>query len=139
MKVTEYDYYKHKLAFETKEWQRPILGKKKQRWNQQFSEVLAIQHFKNKKDRFNFDPEFGLFSQEKNLNGLAGLLPWYIQESEGGTKQHRPLVGHDPIGTLAQSLARQRQADFMAVSAQKLCEHFPKLEGCSYLLLQPIH
>lgn len=98
------------------------------------SEVLAIQHFKNKKDRFNFDPEFSLFSQEKNLNGLAGLLPWSIQESKGGTKQHRPILGSDPIGTLTQSLARLKQADFMAVSKQKLCDRFPTFKGCSYLL-----
>ncbi len=64
----------------------------------------------------------------------AGLLPWYIKESDGGTKEHRPLLGNDPIGSLTQSLARQRQADFIAVSTQKLCEHFPNFQGCSYLL-----
>lgn len=134
LKVTEYDYYKHKLAFEAKEWQRPVFGEEKTEMESAVSEVLAIQHFKNKKDRFNFDPEFSLFSQETNLNGLAGLLPWYIQASQGGTKHHQPLLGYDPIGTLTQSLARQRQADFMAVSTQKLYEHFPNLKGCSYLL-----
>lgn len=134
LKVTEYDSYKHKLAFEAKEWQRPVFGEEKTEMESAVSEVLAIQHFKGKKDRFNFDPEFGLFSQEKNLNGLAGLLPWCIQESEAGTKQHRPLVGNDPIGTLTQSLARQRKADFIAISTQKLCEHFTNFEGCSYLL-----
>lgn len=134
LQVTQYDTYKHKLVFESKEWQRPVFGEEKTEMKSAVSEVLAIQHFKNKKDRFNFDPEFALFSQEKNINGLAGLLPWLPKESEGGTKQHRPLLGHDPIGTLTESLARQRQADFMAVSAQKLCEHFPNLKGCSYLL-----
>ncbi|MCL1469009.1 DEAD/DEAH box helicase [Argonema galeatum] len=134
LEVTQYDTYKHKLAFEAKEWQRPVFGEEKTEMESAVSDVLAITHFKNKKDRFNFDPEFGLFSQEKNINGLAGLLPWYTDESEGGTKQHRPLLGNDPIGTLTQSLARQRQADFMAVSAQKLGEQFPNLKGCSYLL-----
>lgn len=132
--VTQYDFYRHKLAFESKEWQRPVFGEEKTEMESAVSEVLAITHFKNKKDRFNFDPEFSLFSQEKNLNGLAGLLPWYIQETEGGIKQHRPLVGHDPIGTLTQSLARLNQADFIAVSAQELYEHFPNLKDCTYLL-----
>jgi len=36
--------------------------------------------------------------------------------------------------TETQSLARLNQADFIAVSAQKLYEHFPELQGCSYLL-----
>ncbi|MEA5600085.1 helicase-related protein [Nostoc sp. UHCC 0252] len=134
LKVTEYDYYKHKLAFEAKEWQRPVFGEEKTEMESAVSEVLAIQNKNNKKDRFNFDPEFALFSQEKNTNGLAGLLPWYIKESDGGTKEHRPLLGNDPIGSLTQSLARQRQADFIAVSTQKLCEHFPNFKGCSYLL-----
>lgn len=134
LEVTQYDFYRHKLTFEDKEWQRPAFGEEKTEMEPAISEVLAITHYKNKKDRFNFDPEFGLFSQEKNLNGLAGLLPWYTHESEGGTKQHRPLLGIDPIGTLTQSLARQKQADFIAVSAQKLYEYFPNLKDCSYLL-----
>jgi superfamily II DNA or RNA helicase len=134
LNVTQYDFYKQKLAFETKEWQRPVFGEEKTEMESAVSEVLAITHFKNKKDKFNFDPEFGLFSQEKNLNGLAGLLPWYIQETEGGTKQHRPLIGNDPIGTLTQSLARLKQADFVAISAQKLYERFPNLNGYCYLL-----
>lgn len=62
------------------------------------------------------------------------MLPWYIHESEVGTKEHRPLLGNDPIGTLTQSLARLRQADFMAVSQQKLYDRFQNLQGCSYLL-----
>lgn len=132
--VTQYDFYKHKLAFEAKEWQRPVFGEEKTEMETAVSDVLAIQHFRNKKDRFNFDPEFGLFSQEKDLNGLAGLLPWYIKEMEGGTKQHCPLLGFDPIGTLTQSLARLTQSDFVAVSAQTLYERFPKLQGCTYLL-----
>jgi superfamily II DNA or RNA helicase len=134
LEVTQYDFYRHKLAFESKEWQRPVFGEEKTEMECAVSEVLAITHFKGKKDRFNFDPEFSLFSQEKNLNGLAGLLPWYIQESEGGPKQHRPLLGNDPIGTLAQSLARLRQADFIPVFAQNLCERFPNLKNCAYLL-----
>lgn len=46
------------------------------------------------------------------------------------------MIGIDPIGTLTQSLARQKQADFMVVSAQKLYEHehFLHLKNCSYLL-----
>ena len=36
--------------------------------------------------------------------------------------------------TETQSLARLNQADFIAVSAQTLYEHFPELQGCSYLL-----
>jgi superfamily II DNA/RNA helicase len=132
--VTQYDFYKHKLAFESREWQRPVFGEEKTEMESAVSEVLAIQQ-KHTKKRFNFDPEFGLFSQEKNLNGLAGLMPWYIKESEGGMKQHSPLLrGTDPIGTLTQSLARLKQADFIAVSVQKLCEHFPNLKDCSYLL-----
>ncbi len=134
LKVTEYDSYKHKLSFEAKEWQRPVFGEEKTEMESAVSEVLVIQHFKGKKDRFNFDPEFGLFSQEKNFNGLAGLLPWFIKESEGGTKEHRPMIGSDPIGTLTQSIARQRQADFLAVNSQNICEHFPNFQGCSYLL-----
>ena len=134
LEVTQYDTYRHKLVFERKEWQRPVFGDEKTEMEAATSEILVIQHFKNKKDRFNFDPEFGLFSQEKNLNGLAGLLPWYIQENEGDTKQHRPLLGIDPIGTLTQSLARQRQADFISTSAQEFYRRFPNLSGCSYLL-----
>ena len=132
--VTQYDSYKHKLAFEAKEWQRPVFGEEKTEMEPAVSEVLVIQH-KNRKNRFNFDPEFALFSQEKNLKGLAGLLPWHMKEIEGGTQKHQPLLGnYDPMGSLTQSLARQRQADFMAVSAQKLCEHFPNFKGYSYLL-----
>jgi superfamily II DNA or RNA helicase len=135
LEVTQYDTYKHKLVFESKEWQRPVFGEEKTEMESAVSEVLVIKQ-KNKKDRkFNFDPEFALFSQEKTPNGLAGLLPWYIKESEGGTKkQHQPCFDIDPIGALTESLARQREADFMAVSAQKLYEHFPNLKGCSYLL-----
>ena len=134
LEVTQYDFYRHKLAFESKEWQRPVFGEEKTDMEPAVSEVLAITHYKNKKDRFNFDPEFGLFSQEKNLNGLAGLLPWCRNEGDGGTKQHRPLLGIDPIGTLTQSLARLKQADFISVSAQKLRELFPNLKDCAYLL-----
>ena len=134
LEVTQYDTYKHKLIFESKEWQRPVFGEEKTEMESAVSEVLVIKQ-KNKKDiKFNFDPEFALFSQEKNPNGLAGLLPWNQKESEGGTKKHQPFFDIDPIGALTQSLARQRQADFMAVSAQKLCEQFPNLKGCSYLL-----
>ena len=135
LEVTQYDPYQHKLAFEAKEWQRPVFGEEKTEMESAFSEVLVIKQKNKKEIKFNFDPEFTLFSQEKNPNGLAGLLPWHIKEIEGGTKKHQPLLGsYDPIGSLTQSLARQRQADFMAVSAQKLCEHFPNLKGCSYLL-----
>lgn len=134
LKITEYDSYKHKLSFEAKEWQRPVFGEEKTEMESAVSEVLTIQHFKGKKDRFNFDPEFGLFSQERNLNGLAGLLPWYIRENEGGTKEHRPIIGSDPIGTLTQSIARQKQADFIAISSHNLFEHFPNFQGYSYLL-----
>jgi len=134
LEVTQYDTYKHKLVFESKEWQRPVFGEEKTEMESAVSEVLVIKQ-KNKKDRkFNFDPEFALFSQEKTPDRLAGLLPWNPKESEGGTKQHQPFFDIDPIGALTQSLARQREADFMAVSAQKLCEHFPNLKGCSYLL-----
>ncbi len=134
LKVTQYDPYQYKLAFEAKEWQRPVFGEEKTKMESAISEVLVIQH-KNIKKRFNFDPEFALFSQEKTPNGLAGLLPWYIKENEGGRKkQHQPFIELDPIGALTESLARQRQADFMAVSAQNLCKDFPNLKGCSYLL-----
>jgi len=134
LEVTQYDTYKHKLVFESKEWQRPVFGEEKTEMESAVSEVLVIKQ-KNKKDRkFNFDPEFALFSQEKTPDRLAGLLPWNPKESEGGTKQHQPFFDIDPIGALTESLARQREADFMAVSAQKLCEHFPNLKGCSYLL-----
>jgi superfamily II DNA/RNA helicase len=134
LEVTQYDTYKHKLVFESKEWQRPVFGEEKTEMESAVSEVLVIKQ-KNKKDRkFNFDPEFALFSQEKTPDRLAGLLPWNPKESEGGTKQHQPFFDIDPIGALTESLARQREADFMAVSAQKLCEHFPNLKACSYLL-----
>jgi superfamily II DNA or RNA helicase len=133
LEVTEYDHYKHKLKFEKKEWQRPVFGEEKTEMEPAVSEVLAIRNYKGKKD-FIFDPEFALFSQERNLNGLAGLSPWFPDETEGGVRQHKPLIGIDPIGSLSQSLARQRQADFMAVSAQKLCNKFPEFKGYSYLL-----
>jgi superfamily II DNA or RNA helicase len=137
LQVTEYDTYKHKLAFETKEWNRPVFGEEKTEMKADVSEVLVIQRSKNEKYikyRFIFDPEFALFSQEKNINGLAGLSPWYTKEKEGEVKRHQPFTDFDLIGSLSQSLARQRQADFMAVSAQKLCGKFPELKGCSYLL-----
>jgi hypothetical protein len=132
--VTKYDPYKHKLAFETKEWQRPVFGEDKTEMKPALSEVLEIT-YKNKKERFNFDPEFSLFSQEKKLNQLAGLKPWCTTVNpHNDVKQHQPLLGIDPIGGLTQSLARQKQADFMAIPAQKLYEHFPNLNGCSYLM-----
>ena len=137
--VTQYDSYKHKLAFETKEWQRPVFGEEKTEMESAVSDIIAITHSKNRKTRFNFDPEFALFSQEKNSNGLAGLMPWLtkkrdIEESGRVVIQHQPLRESDPIGNLSQSLARQRQADFIAISGQKLFEHFPNLNGCSYLM-----
>ncbi|MFO5528064.1 MAG: helicase-related protein [Cuspidothrix sp.] len=134
LNVTEYDPYKHKLAFEAKEWQRPVFGEEKTEMESAISEVLAIQHVKNRKDRFNFDPEFGLFSQEKNLNKLAGLMPWFTNENENGIKQHQPMIGSDPIGSLTQSLARLRQADFIAVTANNLYQDVPDCPNCSYLL-----
>jgi superfamily II DNA or RNA helicase len=93
LQVTEYDTYKHKLTFEKREWQRPVFGEEKTEMKADVSEVLVIQHLRNRKDRFIFDPEFALFSQEKNINGLAGLSPWYTKEKEGEVKQHQPLIG----------------------------------------------
>jgi len=142
--VTQYDSYKHKLEFKTEEWQRPVFGEEKTEMESATSDILEITPSRKKKIRFNFDPEFALFSrekssQEKNSNGLAGLMPWFmgerhIQESDQVIRQHQPLRESDPIGNLAQSLARQKQADFIAVSAQKLCDRFPNLNGCSYLM-----
>ncbi|MEI6442825.1 MAG: C-terminal helicase domain-containing protein [Nostocales cyanobacterium ELA583] len=134
LNVTEYDPYRHKLAFEAKEWQRPVFGEEKTEMESAISEVLVIRQGRDNKSKFNFDPEFGLFSQEKNLNKLAGLLPWLLTETDAGIKQHKPMIGADLIGSLTQSLARQKQADFLAVSAYNLYQNFPNCQDCSYLL-----
>lgn len=134
--TTQYDYYKHKLTFEQKEWERPIFGEEKTEMESAISDVLVIQHFRGRKNRYNFDPEFGLFSQDKNINPLAGLLPWYIQNNAHGTgvKQFKPLIGDDPIGTLAESLARQKKADFMVISKSSFLRKFPNLIDYQYLI-----
>ncbi|WP_017296043.1 helicase-related protein [Geminocystis herdmanii] len=134
--TTQYDFYKHKLTFEQKEWERPIFGEEKTEMESAISDVLVIQHFRNQKTRYNFDPEFGLFSQEKNINPLAGLLPWYIDNNaqRGDTKQFKPLIGVDPIGTLTESLARQKQADFMVISQTNFAQKFPDLKDYQYIV-----
>ena len=48
--------------------------------------------------------------------------------------QYRPDAPVDPIGNLACSLARQRQADFTIVSADRFYTEFPNLKGSRYLL-----
>ena len=131
--VTQYDVYKHKLTFESQEWQRPIFTESGTTMEDTTSEILAITHHKNKKDRFNFDPEFGLFSQNNGNSRLAGLLPWYLHKKES-IIEHKAILESDPIGTLTQSLARQRQADFMAISKNSFESSFPSLNSCFYLL-----
>ena len=64
----------------------------------------------------------------KSANRKGAIMP------DGTKHPYQPFTDFDLIGSLSQSLARQRQADFMAVSAQKLCGKFPELKGCSYLL-----
>ena len=135
LKYIDFDRYNHKISFEQREWLKPIFSDEGTTMEPAISEVMIIQHYKNKKHRFNFDPDFGLFGQDKNLNGLAGLLPWFVKDhEEGGKREHKPLLGSDPLGTLCQSLARQNDADFLAVDKQTFSAHFDKLSQAKFLL-----
>ena len=135
LECVNFDRYKHKINFEEKEWSRPIFGDEGTTMQPAVSEVMVIQHHKNRKHRFNFDPDFGLFGQEKNLHGLAGLLPWFVKDyEEGGKREHKPLLGADPLGTLCQSLARQNKADFLAINKGNFIASFPELAEAKFLI-----
>jgi superfamily II DNA or RNA helicase len=135
LECINFDPYKHKISFEEREWLRPIFGDEGTTMEPAIAEVIAIQHHKNRKHRFNFDPDFGLFGQDKNLHGLAGLLPWLVKDyEEGGKREHKPLLGSDPLGTLCQSLARQNNADFLAVNRKNFNISFPELAEANFLI-----
>lgn len=120
------------LKFETVTWDRPV-----------FRDVAAIETASAKvaiiqsgtrKKKITFDPEFKVFGQNAaEPYSLAGLRPWTLKD-DGNILQCRPDAQVDPIGNLACSLARQRQADFTTVSADKFDVEFPNLKGSRYLL-----
>ncbi|MDZ8140477.1 MAG: DEAD/DEAH box helicase [Nostoc sp. DedQUE04] len=115
------------LKFDTLLWDRPVFG-----------EVATIEKAEAKiatiqSKKVTFDPEFKLFGSDGKTYLLAGLRPWTKKE-KGNVLKHRPIEGVDPIGELACSLARQREADFTTISAIRLYDLFPNLEGTRYLL-----
>jgi NTP pyrophosphatase (non-canonical NTP hydrolase) len=120
---------KHELTFSAKEWNRPVFRDEGTVVETAQAKIAII------KDRkFTFDPEFKVFGREKENILLAGLYPWFKNEWEG-VIEHRPLPRNaDPIGRLACSLARQRKADFTAISANRLSNVFPNLRDAQYLL-----
>lgn len=130
--VNQYTPYSYRLNFDSKSWQRPVFSEDQTKMESASADILEIQQGRNKKYRFVFDPEFSLFSQEKNIDGLAGLLPWMKRGEPIET--HTPLGTDDVVGSLSQSLARLTKADFLAVSARELYQKLPDLENCSYLL-----
>ncbi|MBR8831601.1 MAG: RNA polymerase-associated protein RapA [Chroococcopsis gigantea SAG 12.99] len=137
LQYIQHDYYRYKLSFENQTWSRPIFSEQGTVMEFAKSEIVAIQHFQQRKSRFNFDPEYGLFSQDRTTHKLAGLLPWFKAECEeqGRTfRKHDPLLHNDPIGCLCGSLARQTGADFLTVPAQKIRVDFPELQNIDYLL-----
>lgn len=132
LEVNQYTPYSYRLNFNLKSWQRPVFSENPTEMESASADILEIQQGRNKRYRFVFDPEFSLFSQEKNIDGLAGLLPWIKREKP--IEAHTPLGTDDVIGSLSQSLARLTKADFLVVSAQELYSNFPDLQNCSYLL-----
>ncbi len=97
-----------KLKFDTVSWDRPVFGDVTTMERTE-AKIATIQ---NKK--ITFDPEFKLFGSDGKTYSLAGLRPWTKKEKRNVLK-HRPIEGVDPIGELACSLARQREADFAII------------------------
>ncbi len=120
------------LKFETVPWKRPVF-KDVASIEETSAKVAIIQSSKGKK-KITFDPEFKMFGQNSaDLYSLAGLRPWTCKEDKDVLK-YRPDTHVDPIGDLACSLARLRQADFTIVSAGSLDGVLPHLKGARYLL-----
>lgn len=128
------------FSFDTLEWERPVftLGQET-RIELSRAAIASIQREdrRRKAVKVTFDPEFNLFGANGDQYSLAGLRPWIQKErrnQEGEVWKHRPMHDVDPIGELAGSIARQREADFSTVSAEKLCKLLPELKGVNYLL-----
>ena len=115
------------LKFDAVSWDRPVFGEVTTMEKTE-AKIATIQ-----RNKVTFDPEFKLFGSDGKTYSLAGLRPWTKKE-KGNVLKHRPIEGVDPIGELACSLARQREADFTTVSAKSLYDLFPNLEGTRYLL-----
>ncbi|MCW5319350.1 hypothetical protein GTQ43_39025 [Nostoc sp. KVJ3] len=118
----------YNLTFSTNKWSRPVFQNEGTVMQTAQAKIAVIQDKK-----FTFDPEFKVFSQQKENILLAGLYPWHEKEWEGVVK-HRPLHKSDPIGDLACSLARQRKADFTTISASRFYKQFPNLRDVRYVL-----
>ena len=118
---------KFKLKFDTVVWDKPVFGEVATK-EQAEAKVATIQS-----KQVTFDPEFKLFCSDGKNYSLAGLRPWR-KTQRGDVLKHRPIADADPIGELACYLARQREADFVTLSANSFYNLFPNLQGTRYLL-----
>lgn len=118
---------KFKLKFDTVLWDKPVFGEVATK-EQAEAKVATIQS-----KQVTFDPEFKLFCSDGKNYSLAGLRPWR-KTQRGDVLKHRPIADADPIGELACYLARQREADFVTLSANSFYNLFPNLQGTRYLL-----
>lgn len=128
------------FSFDTLEWERPVftIGQETKTEISR-AEIASIRREDRRKraKKVTFDPEFNLFGSDGNQYSLAGLRPWIQKEKrnqEGEVWKHRPMQDVDPIGELAGSIARQREADFTTISANRLYSLLPSLKGANYLL-----
>ncbi|BFM38432.1 DEAD/DEAH box helicase [Synechocystis sp. LKSZ1] len=144
---SKYDLYKHQIQFETREWQRPIFTENGTSSENYQSEILSIASTRGVEERyivdkqkskspkkFIFDQEFGLFGQEKNIDGLAGLLPWDVPSQDLELRRYQSNRSKDYLGSLCETLARQRNADFAVIARSSLCEKFSYLSDAKFLL-----
>jgi superfamily II DNA or RNA helicase len=123
-----------KLKFNMVKWDKPIFGDTATVEKSE-AKIASIDDGQNLK-KVTFDPEFKLFgATAADKYSLAGLRPWTRKPRVyTGIWKHRPDDGVDVIGTLTCSLARQRYADFTAISASLLHSKFPLLREARYLL-----
>lgn len=123
-----------KLKFSTVKWNKPIFGETATIEKSE-AKISSIDGGQKSPKKVTFDPEFKLFgATEADKYSLAGLRPWTKREERSGILKHRPDVKMDIIGGLTCSLARQRYADFTAISASLLHSKFPSLREARYLL-----
>jgi len=125
------------FSFDSIEWERPVFTVGQEtRVELSRAEVASIQgrDRRKKATKITFDPEFNLFGKDGDQYSLAGLRPWIQREEKNDVWKHRPIADVDPIGELAGNLSRQRQADFTVISADRLFNQLPELEGADYLL-----
>ncbi|UAJ71989.1 DEAD/DEAH box helicase [Synechocystis sp. PCC 7339] len=143
----KFDIYKHQMKFETRQWERPIFTNSGTTSEKEESKILSFTSTRGMKERvicekpsskntkrIIFDQEFGLFGQEKEIDSLAGLYPWDVPGKNMEMRRYQSNRSKDYIGSLCETLARQKNSDFIAISKQAFVSQFPELENTKFLM-----